>query len=110
MNELNVAQIKFILNQNNVGERRSIIVIVNFECSYIVFLFQVSSKSGPTTVSIYLFKVNNRNTRKKLEICLRLTIKKTVVGSQQHRLGFFVNNFGHVLYFALLFSLLILSK
>ena len=109
MNELNVAQIKFILNQNNVGECRSIIFIVNFECSYIVFLFQVSSKSGPTTVSIYLFKVNNRNTRKKLEICLRLTTK-TVVGSQQHRLGFFVTNFEHVLYFALLFSLLILSK
>ena len=49
MNELNVAQIKFILNQNNVGECRSIISIVNFECSYIVFLFQVSSKPGPTT-------------------------------------------------------------
>ena len=27
---------------------------------------------------VYLFKVNNRNTRKKFEICLKLTIKTPI--------------------------------
>ena len=34
-------------------------------------------------VNIYLFEVNNRNTRKSCEICSKLT-RKTPEGCQQH--------------------------
>ena len=43
-------------------------------------------KSGPSTVNIYLFEVKIRNTRKRWEICSRLSIK-TLVGSQRHHSG-----------------------
>ena len=47
---------------------------------------------------IYFFKVNNRNTRKRYEICSKLTIKTFIV------------NFEHILYLFLVFLLLILNK
>ena len=54
---------------------------------------------------IYLFKVNNRNTRKKSEIWPKLTIKTR----QWRRSGAFVN-FEHVSHLFLLFILLTLNK
>ena len=55
--------------------------------------------------NIYLFKVNNRNTRKRCEIYLKLTIKT----SQQchwHRSGVFIVNFEHISYLFLVFLFL----
>ena len=42
-------------------------------------LFQVCRKKwwNENQANIYLFKVNNRNTRKRCEICSKLTIKNT---------------------------------
>ena len=45
--------------------------------------------------NIYQFKVNNRNTRKKCEICSKLTIK-TPKRRHWHRSGVFVVNFEHI--------------
>ena len=45
--------------------------------------------------SIYLRKVNNRNTRKRCEICSKLTIK-TPKRRQWRRFGVFIVNFEHI--------------
>ena len=49
-------------------------------------------------VGIYLLKVNNRNTRKRSEICSKLKIKTP---KQRHwcRSGVFIINFEHISHF-----------
>ena len=47
---------------------------------------------------IYLFKVSNRNTRKRCEICSKLTIKTTKQSQEGHS-GVFIVNFKHILHF-----------
>ena len=56
--------------------------------------------------NIYLLKVNNRNTRKRYEICLKLTIK----APERRRSGAFIVNFEHNSHLSLLFLLLTLNK
>ena len=55
------------------------------------------TKLGRTEVNIilehYLFKVNNRNTRKRWKGCLKLTIKTLL------RLGIFIFKFDHIVNF-----------
>ena len=52
------------------------------------------------------FKVNNRNTRTRREICSKLTIKIP----EQRRSGIFIVNFEHISYLVLVFLLLTLSR
>ena len=49
----------------------------------------------------YILKVNSRNTRKRCEICSKLTIKTPDV---------FIVNFEHIVHLVLVFLLLNLSK
>ena len=58
---------------------------------------------------IYLFKVNNRNTRTMCEICSKLTIK---IPERRHRLGFsvFIADFEQISSIVLVFLLLNLNK
>ena len=58
---------------------------------------------------IYLFRVNNRNTRKWCEICSKLTIK-TTERRQRCRSGVFLVSFEHILHLFLMFLLLNLNK
>ena len=58
---------------------------------------------------IYLFKVNNRNTRTSCEICSKLTIK-TSERRHWRRSGVFIVNFEHISYLLLVFLLLTLNK
>ena len=51
----------------------------------------------PHPANIYLFKVNNRNTRKRCEIYSKLAIK-TPERRQWHRSDVFIVNFEHVSY------------
>ena len=44
--------------------------------------------------NIYLFKVNNINTRKRCEICSKLTIKTEL--RELHRSGIIIVNFEHI--------------
>ena len=53
-------------------------------------------------LSIYLFKVNNRNTKKGCEICSKLTIK-TLERRQWRRCDEFIVNFEHISHFFLVF-------
>ena len=58
--------------------------------------------------NIYLFKVNNRNTRKRSEICSKLTTK-TPTRRQWRRSGVFTVNFEHILHLFVVFLLLTLN-
>ena len=53
---------------------------------------------------IYLFKVNNRNTRTRCEICSKLTIK-----TPERRSGVFIVNFENISHLVLVFLLLTLN-
>ena len=57
--------------------------------------------------NIYLFKINNRNTRDRCEICSKLTIK-ILERRQWRRTGIF--NFEHISHLFLVFQLLTLNK
>ena len=57
----------------------------------------------------YMFKVNNRNTRARCEICSKLAIK-TPERRQCRRSGVFIVNFEHISHLALVFPLLTLSR
>ena len=59
--------------------------------------------------NIYLFKVINRYTKKRCEICSKLTTK-TPEQHQWHRSGVFTNNFEHISHFYLVLLLLTLNK
>ena len=64
-----------------------------------VLTLQIILRNYPA--NIYLFKVNNRNSRKRCEICSKLTIKTP---------GVFIVNFKHISHLFLLFLLLTLNK
>ena len=68
------------------------------------FTSTVTSPSG-----IYLFKVNNRNTRTRCEICSKLTIN-TPERRHWRRSGVFIVNFEHISHLVLVFLLLTLNK
>ena len=67
-------------------------------------IFEVNHPAG-----IYLFKVNNRNTRARCEICSKLTIN-TPERRQWRRSGVFIVNFKHISHLFLVFLLLTLSR
>ena len=58
--------------------------------------------------NIFLLKVNNRNTRKRCEICSKLTIK-TPERHYWHRSGVFIANVEHISHLVLVFLLLTLK-
>ena len=57
----------------------------------------------------YMFKVNNRNTTKRCEICSKLSTK-TLERRQLRRSGVFIFNFEHILHLVLVFPLLTLNR
>ena len=63
---------------------------------------------SPYPVGIYLFKVNNRDTRTRYEICSKLTIK-TPERRQWRRSGVFIVNFEKISHLVLVFLLLTLN-
>ena len=56
-----------------------------------------------------MFKVNNRNTKARCEICSKLTIK-TPERWYWRRSGVFIGNFEHISHLVLVILLLTLSK
>ena len=57
----------------------------------------------------YMFKVNNRNTRKRCEICSKLSTK-TLEQRQLRRSGVFIFNFEHILHLVLVFLWFTLNR
>ena len=68
----------------------------------------MSTDTVPT--NIFLFKVNNRNTRKWCEICPKLTIKTPEQRQTSEVSGMFIVNFETISYNFLVFLLLTLNK
>ena len=66
-------------------------------------------KRGYYRANIYLFKFNNRNTRKRCAICSELTIKTPQRGHCR-RSRVFIVNFKHISHLFLVFLLLNLNK
>ena len=62
----------------------------------------------PFPAGIYLLKVNNRNTRRRCEMCSKLTIKNP---EQHHwrRSGVFILNFEYISHLVLVFLLITLN-
>ena len=56
-----------------------------------------------------MFKINNRNTRTRCEICSKLTIK-TPERRHWHRSAVFTVNFEHISHLVLVFILITLSR
>ena len=91
----------------NILIETSNICLKNFQIAYLVLWLFFNVIMFPA--GIYMFKVNNRNTRKRCEICSKLTIK---IQEQRHwcRSGIFIVNFEHISRLALVFVLLTLNK
>ena len=73
------------------------------------FIFSENFRSKDHYWTFTFFKINNRNTRKKCEICSKLTIKMP----EQHywwRSGVFIVNFEYISQLFLVFPSLTLSK
>ena len=62
---------------------------------YLIRCFAFLSLREATPANIYLFKVNNRNTGKRCEICSKLTIK-TPERRHWRRSCVFIVNFEHI--------------
>ena len=90
LNPIKPAINKSVTNLGQYFESTGIIIIIN-----------------PT--NIYLFKLNNRNTRKRCEICSKLTIK-TTARRPWRRSGVFIVNFKYIPHLFLLFLFLTLNK
>ena len=71
--------------------------------------FQVGEFISNFPANINLFRVNNRNSRKRCEICSKLKIK-TLERRQSRRSGAFIVNSEHISHHFLLFLLLALNR
>ena len=87
--------------------RRAATQLAYYSCSLRFLENWFINHSQPILSSIpagnYMFKVNNRNTRTRFEICSKLTIKTP---ERRH----FIVNFEHIPHFVLVFLLLTLSR
>ena len=91
------------------GSRVSVIQILRVNWERVRKMGKISGAYGPFPVGIYLFKVNNKSTRTKCEICSKLTIK-TPERRQWRRSGVLFVNFEHISHLALVFLLLTLNS
>ena len=72
------------------------------------YVFKIFKQCQGFPANIYLLKFNNKNTRKRCEICSKLTIK-TPKQCYWRRPGFFIVNFKHMLHPFVVFLLLTLN-
>ena len=78
-------EVRFLLMVKHPYKLEIYSIIFNYSSEACLKLFKATSQFP---ANIYLFKVSNRNTRKRCEICSKLTIKMPE-RCQWHRSGFF---------------------
>ena len=83
------------------------VTVIMINMALLLIVFHVVWGAFPS--GNYIFKVNNRNTRTKCEICSKLTIK-TPERRHLRRSGVFIVNFEHISHLVLVFLLLTLNK
>ena len=86
-------QLKGYLSNNKDNLTRPHLLKKADSIVFVVDFVQNSDLSNPARN--YMFKVSNRNTRTRYEICSKLTIK-TPYWSQWRRSGVFIVNFEHI--------------
>ena len=92
------------LSQSNLRNRRYLkYCICSPKCQILIWRTPTLLPAGN-----YMFKVSNRNTRTRCEICSKLTIK-TPERRLWRRSGVFIVNFKHISHLILVFRLLTLS-
>ena len=69
----------------------------------------IAAECSEYPANIYLFQFNNRNTRKKFEICSKLTMK-TPERRYWRRSALFIVNFEHISHLFVVFLLLTLNR
>ena len=79
-----------------------------FSCCVNALYIFILSRYYIVPAGIYLLKVNNRNTRTRCKICLKLTIK-TPERRHWRRSGVFIVNIEHISHFVIVFLLLTLN-
>ena len=67
-----------------------------------IYTHYVHTEWGNIPAHIYLLQSNNRNTRKRCEICSKLIIK-TIEQCQWRCSGVFINNYAHIPHLYLIF-------
>ena len=82
------------------------------QCNYIhhnsfdkIKIVVITAKSRKSPTGNYMFKINNRNTTARCEICSKLTAK-----TPERRSGVFIVNFEYISHLVLVFLLLTLSR
>ena len=85
-----------------------------FNIKWLTVLFRMKktqsiNKNKVYPAGIYMFKVNNRSTRTRCDICSKLTIK-TPERRQWRRSGLFIVNFEHISHLVLVLLLLTFSR
>ena len=88
--------------------------LCNYElkhCPVLLSVFLINAYISQSTypANIYLFKVNNRNSRKRCEICSKLTIK-TSEWRHSRPFRIFIVNVEHISHLFLVFLFLNLNK
>ena len=78
---------------------------MKYQCPVSCYFYKVTFQTEAHPTGIYLFKVSNRNTRTRFEICSKLTIKTPEL-RQWRCSGVSIVNFGHTLHLVLVFLLL----
>ena len=97
--------------EKNISESRKMFENRELFCykSREKILNSINSNSTNLPANICLFKVNNKNTRKRCEICSKLIIK-TEEWRQWHHSDIIIVNFEHIPHFPIMFLLLTLNK
>ena len=101
--------------ENMTNEKKFSIALSFFNAACIHFWYvqpygkPLHSNFNSQPVHNYMFKVNKRNTRKRCEICSKLTIKAPEQRHWRH-FGVFTVNFEYISHLILVLSLLTLSR
>ena len=97
--------------EKNISESRKMFENGELFCykSREKILNSINSNSTNLPANICLFKVNNKNTRKRCEICSKLIIK-TEEWRQWHHSDIIIVNFEHIPHFPIMFLLLTSNK
>ena len=82
--------------------------LLNFSVNQSHYWCSLRCKKQLSPAGNYMFKVNNRNTRTRYEICLKLIVK-TPEWRHWRRGGVFIGNFEHISALFLVFLLLTLN-
>ena len=91
--KLSHSELKFMLYDKNDALSFLIVCMPHFDSNAPLNIYYACIESEIFPVSIYLLKVNNRNTRTRCEICSKLTIKTPERRQATSDYSYYINSF-----------------